>query len=318
MLDWARDIFSLVEDVIVSRSVEQSQHRHIWDGQMVVVCWFCIKASIDLFALGAVQVPDFQAEAGRLDEDLGKCRNGDVVGFTLRRFNVVCAVGLDIAHGDKVSKVVCMRLHPGTGKELEVGDDGHGDAHVVEGLEQDVVGSAVHCAQRVGQLAQEVKGFFAKVEPNVARVANGFEQVAHGVEAGFFILELGHVGDAQQGLKVGEGNGSPAAVAIAATGAKVGVFCGQGGRLDSIDGIGVGVLGGDGSAALALADKRARGLGLIFAREFLQMGKLLVRGQVGGVGHGEVRGAAVLVLVLVLASVLVVKAHGSEDRGAHG
>lgn len=59
-----------------------------------------------------------------------------------------------------------------------------------------------------------------------------------------------------------------------------------------------------------------RGLGLILARQLLQMGELLVRGQVGGVGHGEGRGAAVL--VLELASVLVVKARGSEDRGAHG
>ena len=46
-------------------------------------------------------------------------------------------------------------------------------------------------------------------------------------------------------------------MAIAAAGAEVGIFCRQGGRLDPVDGVGVGVLRGDGSTALALADKRA-------------------------------------------------------------
>lgn len=205
---------------------------------MVVICWFCIEASIDLFAWGAVKIPDLKTEACRLDERLCERCDANVVGFTLRRLNVVCAVGLDIAHGDKVAKVICMRLHPGTGKELresvlhlprpgevaggaylDVGDDGHGDVHVVEGLEQDVVGSAIQGAQRVGQLAQEVKGFLGKVDPDVARVANVVQQVAQGVEAGFFIIKLGHVGDAQQGLKVGEGNGWRGAVSRAAKGA---------------------------------------------------------------------------------------------------
>lgn len=45
-------------------------------------------------------------------------------------------------------------------------------------------------------------------------------------------------------------------MAITATGAEVGIFAGQGGGLDPVDRIGVGILRGDGSAALALADKR--------------------------------------------------------------
>ena len=45
----------------------------------------------------------------------------------------------------------------------------------------------------------------------------------------------------------------PAAVAVAATGAVVGVFGGQRGRLHSVDGIGIGILRRDGGAALALA-----------------------------------------------------------------
>lgn len=49
---------------------------------------------------------------------------------------------------------------------------------------------------------------------------------------------------------------SPSTMAVAATGAEVGILGGQGGCLDPVDGIGVGILGGDGSAALALADKR--------------------------------------------------------------
>jgi hypothetical protein len=45
-------------------------------------------------------------------------------------------------------------------------------------------------------------------------------------------------------------------VAVTATCAEVGVLGGQRSCLDPVDGIGVGILGSDGSAALALADKR--------------------------------------------------------------
>lgn len=122
-------------------------------------------------------------------------------------------------------------------------------------------------------------------------------------------------------------------MAVAATGAEVGILGGQGRRLDSEDGVCRGILRGDGGAALALADKRTLrrsahtsadhgrahlGVGAIFARQLLQVGELLFRSQVGVVGHGEGGRAAVLVEVLVVASVLVVvKARGREDRGAH-
>jgi len=42
-------------------------------------------------------------------------------------------------------------------------------------------------------------------------------------------------------------------VAVAATGAEEGVLGGQRGRLDSEDGVGIGILRRDGRAALALA-----------------------------------------------------------------
>lgn len=119
-----------------------------------------------------------------------------------------------------------MRLHPGTSEELhksvgvrarhragktclDVGDDGHGldFVHVVEGLEEDVGGSAIPVAQRVGQLVQEVKGLLCKVDPDVAAIADEFEQVAKRVEAGFLVLELVDVANADQGLKVDEGDG---------------------------------------------------------------------------------------------------------------
>lgn len=45
----------------------------------------------------------------------------------------------------------------------------------------------------------------------------------------------------------------PSALAVAAAGAKVGVLAGQRRRLDLEDGVGVGILRGDGGAALALA-----------------------------------------------------------------
>lgn len=54
---------------------------------------------------------------------------------------------------------------------------------------------------------------------------------------------------------------------------------------------------------------------LIFARELLHVGMLLIGGHECGVRHAEGRGAAVLVLMLVLASVLEVKG-GRKDRGA--
>lgn len=46
----------------------------------------------------------------------------------------------------------------------------------------------------------------------------------------------------------------PAALAVAAAGAKISILCWQCGRLDLVDGVGVGVLRRDGRAALALAD----------------------------------------------------------------
>lgn len=130
-------------------------------------------------------------------------------------------------------------------------------------------------------------------------------------------------------------------MAVTATCAEVGVLGGQRSCLDPVDGIGVGILGGDGSAALALADKRTLaaavsmpysassnvlrlhrrrtygGFGLILARQFLHIGVFLFGRHKGGVSHAERGGATVLVLVLVLllASVLVVKG-GRKDRGA--
>jgi hypothetical protein len=90
---------------------------------------------------------------------------------------------------------------------FDVGDDGHGLVHVVEGLQQDVGCSAVHGLHRVGELAHEIEGAIGKVDPDVARIANVVEQIAHGVEACFFITKLVSVADTQQRLEVGEGDG---------------------------------------------------------------------------------------------------------------
>jgi hypothetical protein len=98
------------------------------------------------------------------------------------------------------------------------------------------------------------------------------EQIAHGIESGFFIAKFIDIACAEQRLKVGEGNGwwgglvftarleegatrltPPSTMAIAAAGAEVGVFGRQRSRLDSEDGIRVGILRRDGGAALTLA-----------------------------------------------------------------
>jgi hypothetical protein len=195
----------------------------IGDGDLVVICWLCVEAAVDLFASRAVQIPDLEAKASRLDQGFGKGGNADVVGFALGGFNVVCTICLDIPHGNKVPEVVCVRLHPGTSKklgglggagterggnasDLDVGDDGHGFIHVIEGPEQDVGRGTVHGLHRVGELAHQFKGVIGKVDPDVARVANVVEQVTHGVEACFFIAKLVGVADTQQCLEVGEGD----------------------------------------------------------------------------------------------------------------
>ena len=76
---------------------------------------------------------------------------------------------------------------------LDIGDDCHGLAHVVEGAEQDVSGLAIHVAQRVCELAQELKGFVGKVDPDVTRIANVVQEVAQRVETGFLFFELARV-----------------------------------------------------------------------------------------------------------------------------
>jgi hypothetical protein len=85
---------------------------------MLVICWLRVVAAIDLFPWRAVQVPDFKTETSWLHERVGKSSDANVVGLTHGRLNLVGAVTLDVAVGHKMHKVVCMRLHPSTGKEL--------------------------------------------------------------------------------------------------------------------------------------------------------------------------------------------------------
>jgi hypothetical protein len=140
---------------------------------------------------------------------------------------------------------------------LEVGDDGHADGVVVERLQQDAVGAAVHGAYRGGQRLQQLEGLVGEVLVDVLDEADAIEQVVHRLQAHRLVLELVGVAGAQQGLEVGEGDCPPSAVAIAAAGAEIGVFGGQRRRLGPVDGVGRRVLGGYVAAVLALADQRA-------------------------------------------------------------
>jgi len=173
----------------------------------VVVGGLGVEAAVDLLAGRAVQVPDLEAEAGGLDEGLGEGGDADVVGLALRGLDVVGAVGLDVAHGHEVAEVVGVRLHPGAGEQLDVGDDGHGRALVVEGVQEHVGRVAVHVPQRVGQAVQQRKGVLGEVDPDVARVADLVEQVAQRAEARFLGLAAVRVAGAEQRLEVGEGDG---------------------------------------------------------------------------------------------------------------
>jgi hypothetical protein len=126
--------------------------------------------------------------------------------------------------------------------------------------------------QGVCELAQELKGAISKVNPDVARVANVVEHVAHRVEASFFITKLVDIAHTQQGLEIGEGDcwwgwlvlantvkqeamrlTPPSTMAIATTGAEEGVFEGQRSCLRPVDGVRVDILCRDDSAALTLA-----------------------------------------------------------------
>lgn len=116
-------------------------------------------------------------------------------------------------------------------------------------------------------------------------------------------------------------------MAIATAGAKEGVFGRQRSRFDLEDGICGGILSRDGSAALAFSNEWALGrsarfggygrkqthssLGLVLARQLLQMGVLVV-GRIRG--HVEV-GVAMLLAWVVVASVVII-APGSKDRRA--
>jgi hypothetical protein len=100
----------------------------VGDGHLVVVCRLCVDAAVDLVGGGEIEIPDLQTKAGRLNEGFGEGVDADVVGFTRHGLNVVCAVGLDVAHGHKVPEVIGVRLHPGTGKQLRgSADDAAGE-----------------------------------------------------------------------------------------------------------------------------------------------------------------------------------------------
>lgn len=139
-MDGLRDISCLVENVIVAtvqlsvseavrratvhvRSIQQPQHWGVRDRRLVVVRRLGEEAAVDLFTGRAVKIPNLETEASRLDKGIGEGGDADVVGFALRGLDVVRAVCLDIAHGNKVPKVIGMRLHPGTGQELRASDN---------------------------------------------------------------------------------------------------------------------------------------------------------------------------------------------------
>jgi hypothetical protein len=74
-------------------------------------------------------------------------------------------------------------------------------------LQQQVGGAAVVAAQRLGELAEKVKDLFSPVNVDIVGEAGVVEQVVHGNQARLFLVELGNVGLADQGLKVREGDG---------------------------------------------------------------------------------------------------------------
>lgn len=187
------------------------------------MCGLRVVAAVDLLARRAIKVPDLQSKAGRLNECVGKSSYTNIVGLTLRWLDIVGAVRLDIMERDKLSVVLGMGLNPGAGKELhllmegrapkfvwtclDVGDDGHGDAHIVEGLEQDSGGGTVHGVHGFTQLAQQIESFLCEVHPDVARIANLIEQVAQGEETAFFFAKFLVVSHVDESFKVRESNG---------------------------------------------------------------------------------------------------------------
>lgn len=50
---------------------------------------------------------------------------------------------------------------------LEVGDDGHGNALIVEGLEENVGAGTIHSIDGATKLAQQLVGLLSKINPDV-------------------------------------------------------------------------------------------------------------------------------------------------------
>lgn len=87
---------------------------------------------------------------------------------------------------------------------LDICDDGHGNTHVVEGVEQQAC--AVAHVQRGTQLAEQIVGLFGKVNVDMFGEAGQVQEVVHGDQAGLLDVELGDVTDMQQGFEIAKGN----------------------------------------------------------------------------------------------------------------
>lgn len=187
----------------ILRSIEDSHRRSV----AALAGWLEADGVVDFLARGAVQIQDFKAKAGGLDNDLGQGIQAHIVKLAVGRDNILIAVRLDVRVARHERDVVVgMRLDPRVGQELEVEYDAHAHAVVVECLEQNVVGLAVHLAQRSVELGNQIKGRFRELAHDVWRVSGIVEQVRHRHEPHLLVLNAVHVALPEQGLVVREGD----------------------------------------------------------------------------------------------------------------
>lgn len=177
---------------------------------------------IDLVSRRPVEIQHLHCKASGLDEDFCQGTHADVVDLADGRLDLCRAVLLDVlAELEEGLEVVGMGLDPRARQQLvglvssntrgqwiylEVCDDCHGHAHVVEARQQLGSGGVVDGGDGGAGAAEQVEALIGKVLVEVLLEADGVEQVAQGPQPRLLLEEAVLVADAQQGLEVGESN----------------------------------------------------------------------------------------------------------------
>jgi hypothetical protein len=106
-------------------------------------------------------------------------------------------------------------------------------------------------------LREQVVRFVGKIFPQVSRVSRSDSDVPQRRQSLAFTHIDVKIWPASEALEVGKGNGTPAAAAVAARGAVVGIITGECARLSGINAVAVSVLVGECGRGSEIADERS-------------------------------------------------------------